>query len=78
MRWLLVGSTSVKPIMEQRVDMPGEEDLLRIEAQRNWIRNHFSDDARQRRCNRTRWNCARGLRNKPPRCSARQVCTSQC
>jgi Domain of unknown function (DUF3806) len=34
--------------MEQRVDMPGEEDLLRIEAQRNWVRNDFADDAIQK------------------------------
>jgi hypothetical protein len=28
--------------------MPGGEDLLRIEAQRNWVRNHFSDDSIQK------------------------------
>jgi hypothetical protein len=31
--------------MEQRVDKPTGEDLLRIEAQRDWVRNHFSPDA---------------------------------
>jgi hypothetical protein len=30
----------------QRIEMPNERDLLRIEAQRTWVREHFEPEAR--------------------------------
>ena len=32
--------------MEQRVEEPTHEELLRIDAQRSWVRDHFEPDAR--------------------------------
>jgi hypothetical protein len=32
--------------VEQRVDIPNEQDMLRIEAQRAWVREHFEPESR--------------------------------
>ena len=32
--------------MKQRVEEPSHEELLRIEAQRSWVRDHFDPDTR--------------------------------
>ncbi len=32
--------------MEQRIESPSEEDLARIEEQRDWVRGHFEPDSR--------------------------------
>ena len=34
--------------MNQRVEEPNDEDLVRIEAQRDWVRGHFAPDAKQK------------------------------
>lgn len=31
--------------MEQRVEAPNEEDLARVERQRNWVRGHFEPES---------------------------------
>ena len=31
--------------MDQRVERPGDDDLARVEAQRKWVREHFTPDA---------------------------------
>jgi hypothetical protein len=34
--------------MEQRVENPNNDDLNRIEAQRDWVRGHFASEAQQK------------------------------